>query len=47
MPRLNKALGDTVAPFVLHDIRRTVATWLADLGVQPHAPPRLSVRHPR
>jgi integrase len=33
---LDKALGDTVAPFVLHDIRRTVATRLADLGVQPH-----------
>lgn len=33
---LDKRLGDTVAPFVLHDIRRTVATKMADLGVQPH-----------
>jgi integrase len=33
---LDQKLGDTVAPFVLHDIRRTVATRLADLGVQPH-----------
>jgi integrase len=29
-------LGDSVAPFVLHDIRRTIATKMADLGVQPH-----------
>jgi integrase len=33
---LDKALGDRVAPFVLHDIRRTVATKMADMGVQPH-----------
>ena len=33
---LDKALGDAVAPFVLHDIRRSVATKMADLGVQPH-----------
>jgi integrase len=33
---LDKALGDSVAPFVLHDIRRTVATKMADLGIQPH-----------
>jgi integrase len=33
---LDKRLGDTVAPFVLHDIRRSVATGMADLGVQPH-----------
>jgi integrase len=33
---LDKTLGDAVAPFVLHDIRRTAATKLADLGVQPH-----------
>ena len=29
-------LGDSVAPWTLHDIRRTVATKMADLGVQPH-----------
>jgi integrase len=33
---LGEALGDTVASFVLHDIRRTVATKMADLGIQPH-----------
>jgi integrase len=33
---LDKAVGDSVAPFVVHDIRRTVATRMADLGVQPH-----------
>ena len=33
---LDKALGDAVAPFVLHDIRRSVATKMADLGIQPH-----------
>ena len=27
---LDKRLGDTVAPFVLHDIRRTVATMMAE-----------------
>jgi integrase len=27
---------DIVAPWRLHDIRRTVATRMADLGVQPH-----------
>jgi integrase len=34
--RLNARLGAAVAPFVLHDLRRTVATRMADLGVQPH-----------
>ena len=33
---LDKRLMDAVAPFVLHDLRRTVATKMADLGVQPH-----------
>ena len=33
---LDRQLGDAVAPFTLHDIRRTVATRMADLGVQPH-----------
>jgi integrase len=33
---LDAALGDSVTPFVLHDLRRTVATRMADLGVQPH-----------
>jgi integrase len=33
---LDQKLGDTVAPFLLHDIRRTVATRLADHGVPRH-----------
>jgi integrase len=33
---LDKRLGDSVAPFRVHDLRRTVATRLADLGVMPH-----------
>jgi integrase len=34
--RASAALGRTIAPWRLHDIRRTVATRLADLGVLPH-----------
>jgi integrase len=34
---LDAKLGDSVAPWTLHDLRRTVATRMADLGVQPHA----------
>jgi integrase len=33
---LDKRIGDAVAPWTLHDIRRTVATRMADLGVLPH-----------
>jgi integrase len=33
---LDKKLGTRFEPFVLHDIRRSFATKLADLGVQPH-----------
>jgi integrase len=33
---LDRRLGSSVAPFVLHDIRRSVATGMANLGVQPH-----------
>jgi integrase len=33
---LDERLGDKVAPFRLHDVRRTVATRMADLGVMPH-----------
>jgi integrase len=32
----DRRLGDAVAPWGLHDIRRSVATKMADLGVQPH-----------
>ena len=34
--RLTGALGRVPAAWRLHDIRRTVATGMADLGVQPH-----------
>jgi integrase len=34
--RVSTALGCAPAPWRLHDIRRTVATRLADLGVLPH-----------
>jgi integrase len=33
---LDERLGDSVAPWRLHDTRRTVATRMADLGVMPH-----------
>jgi integrase len=33
---LDRRLGDAGAPFQLHDLRRSTATCLADLGVQPH-----------
>ena len=34
--RVSAALGRAPAPWRLHDIRRTVATRLADIGVLPH-----------
>lgn len=34
--RMDVALGKTVAPWRLHDLRRTAATGMAELGVQPH-----------
>jgi len=34
--RLEQKLGDAVADWVLHDLRRTTATRMAELGVQPH-----------
>jgi integrase len=35
---LNQRLSrsDTVAPFILHDVRRSVATGMGDIGIQPH-----------
>jgi integrase len=33
---LDRRLGDEVRPWRLHDVRRTVATRMGDLGVQPH-----------
>jgi integrase len=33
---LDDRLGKAVAPWRLHDVRRTAATRMADLGVQPH-----------
>jgi integrase len=34
--RLDQRLGDDVQPWRLHDLRRTVATKMADIGVEPH-----------
>ena len=34
--KLDKALGEAVAPFVLHDIRRSVVTHMVELGIAPH-----------
>jgi integrase len=33
---LDERLGDRVAAWRLHDVRRTVATRMADIGVEPH-----------
>jgi integrase len=33
---LDARLGNRVAPWTLHDLRRTVATKMADIGIQPH-----------
>jgi hypothetical protein len=33
---LDKRLGDKVAQWGLHDIRRSVSTGLGDLGIEPH-----------
>jgi integrase len=34
--KLDARLGDKVAAWTLHDLRRTAATRMADIGVQPH-----------
>jgi integrase len=34
--QLDRRLGDVVKPWRLHDLRRTVSTRLADIGVEPH-----------
>jgi integrase len=33
---LDARLGESVKPWTLHDLRRTAATGMADIGVQPH-----------
>jgi hypothetical protein len=33
---LDRRLGQTVGPWRLHDLRRAVATGMADLGIEPH-----------
>jgi integrase len=42
---LDQRLGDKVAPWRLHDIRRTVATRMCDLGVAPHVVEELLNHH--
>jgi integrase len=34
--RLDAQLGDKVRPWRLHDLRRSAATGMADIGIQPH-----------
>jgi integrase len=34
--KLDRRLGDQVQPWNLHDIRRTVATRMCDMGIAPH-----------
>jgi integrase len=34
--QLDSLLGDRVRPWHLHDLRRTAATGMADVGIQPH-----------
>jgi integrase len=34
--RLEQQLGNAVTPWVVHDLRRTAVTGMAELGVQPH-----------
>jgi integrase len=34
--RLDKAMGEGVEPFVIHDLRRTAASGMARLGIPPH-----------
>jgi integrase len=33
---LDRRLGDSVKPWRIHDLRRSVATGMADLGIEPH-----------
>jgi integrase len=34
--KLDEQLGSTVKPWRIHDLRRSVATKMADIGVEPH-----------
>jgi len=38
---LDKAMGDAVAPWVLHDLRRTARSLMSRAGVQPHIAERV------
>ena len=38
---LNRLLGDRVKPWVVHDLRRSAATHMAELGVMPHVMGRI------
>ena len=33
---LDRRLGDKVRPWKIHDVRRTVATGMANIGIEPH-----------
>ena len=34
--RITKTTGEGLAPWTVHDVRRSVATHMAELGIQPH-----------
>src|SRR5262249_31709242 len=34
--KLDRRLADSVRPWHLHDVRRSVATRMADIGIEPH-----------
>ena len=34
--KITEKLGEPLAPWTLHDLRRTAATGMADIGIQPH-----------
>ena len=42
---LDARLGDQVRPWVLHDLRRTVATRMCDIGVEPHVVEQILNHH--
>jgi integrase len=43
--RLDERLGDKVKPWTLHDLRRSAATRICDLGVMPHVVEQILNHH--
>jgi integrase len=42
---LGKRLGDQFRPWTLHDLRRTVATRMCDIGIEPHVVEQILNHH--